>query len=368
MKLKIFFAIFLIVFLSIFAFLFLQPKLNPQTKDKNLTDTSEDEGGLIDNLNPLAIESLRKGYYPGSEITIEQTLDPGSNYNRYIASYKSEGLKIYALLTIPNSARPPSGWPVIIFNHGFIAPTEYRTTERYVAYQDTFARNGYVTFKSDYRGHGNSEGNPSGAYGSTGYTIDVLNAVSSIKRLGESEKGKESSSSDLTLNALSLPLINPNRIGMWGHSMGGFITLRTMVINKDIKAGVIWSGVVASYPDLISKWRRPGISPPAQLPTGQRGWRQALINQYGTPEGDPAFWNSISANSFLNDISGPLQLHHGLADHSVPPEFSQTLYDQMKKAGKEVELYTYEGNDHNISESFNLAAQRSVEFFNKYLK
>ena len=44
--------------------------------------------------------------YPGSDITIEQTLPPGSNYQRYYVSYLSDGLKIYALLTVPNGAKP----------------------------------------------------------------------------------------------------------------------------------------------------------------------------------------------------------------------------------------------------------------------
>ena len=43
---------------------------------------------------------------------------------------------------------------------------------------------------------------------------------------------------------------------MWGHSMGGYITVRSMVTAGDIKAGVIWAGVVASYPDLMERWRR----------------------------------------------------------------------------------------------------------------
>ena len=59
--------------------------------------------------HPLMIEVMRDRRYPGSEITIEQTLAAGSNYNRYVASYRSEGLKIYALLTIPRGARPASG-------------------------------------------------------------------------------------------------------------------------------------------------------------------------------------------------------------------------------------------------------------------
>ena len=47
---------------------------------------------------------------------------------------------------------------MIVFNHGYIPPAEYRTTERYVAYVDGFARNGYIVFRPDYRGHDQSEG------------------------------------------------------------------------------------------------------------------------------------------------------------------------------------------------------------------
>ena len=47
--------------------------------------------------------------------------------------------------------------PVIIFNHGYIPPDVYRTTERYVAYVDLIARSGYIVLRSDYRGHDRSE-------------------------------------------------------------------------------------------------------------------------------------------------------------------------------------------------------------------
>lgn len=309
-----------------------------------------------DELHPLTIESLRKGEYPGSEVVIEKTLEPGSNYKRYVSSYKSDGLKIYALLTVPN--RDPSSspqddnrkFPVIVFNHGYIPPSEYQTTERYLAYTDAFSRNGYIVFKPDYRGHGDSEGNPSGAYGSPDYTIDVLNALASMKKFKDAD---------------------PNKIGMWGHSMGGYITLRAMVVNNDIKAGVIWGGVVASYQDLLSRWRRnpvPSAMPGNIQPTNPRGWRNTLAEKYGTPEQNPIFWNSISANSYLKDISGPIQLHHGDSDASVPVEFSHKLDEQLKAEGKTSEIYTYLGDDHNISSNLSIALQRSIEFFDRYLK
>lgn len=316
-----------------------------QVTNNIINSQNNDEGGLELESHPLSIETMRSGDYPGSDIVIEQTLSPGSNYNRSIVSYKSEGLKIYALLTVPLGDPPAGGWPVIVFNHGFIPPAEYQTAERYIAYADAFSRNGYIVLKSDYRGHGESEGKAGGGYGSPDYTIDILNAVSTIKKYKD---------------------VDPERIGMWGHSMGGFITIRSMVITKDIKAGVIWGGVVASYPDLVRNWRRG--RPTLPVPTGARRWRQVLIETYGEPEANPQFWNSISANSYLQDISGPLQLHHGTADASVPLEFSVNLNEELKDAGKTVELYTYSGDDHNISANLSLALQRSVDFFDKYLK
>lgn len=338
-----------IIILLIF-FLFIFAGFAVLSRSNNINQLLQEEaGGLNEESYPLSIEYMRKQEYPGSEIVIEQTLPSGSNYDRYIASYKSEGLKIYALLTIPQgSPSTGSGWPVVIFNHGYIAPAQYRTTERYVEYTDAFSRNGYIVFRPDYRGHGNSQGNPEGAYYSPAYTVDVLNAVYSIKRY----QG-----------------VDPNRIGMWGHSMGGSITLRSMVVIKDIKAGVIWAGVVASYEDMTKNWGRSRPWVPSQREQAiRRPGRQALIDKYGSFEKNPGFWKSIAPISYVADISGPVQIQHGTADEEVPLLFSEKLSDALKNAGKTVEFYKYEGDDHNLSNNLNTVLQRSVDFFDKYLK
>jgi fermentation-respiration switch protein FrsA (DUF1100 family) len=67
-------------------------------------------------------------------------------------------------------------------------------------------------------------------------------------------------------------------------------------------------------------------------------------------------------------MSGPLQLHHGTADTEVPLQFSQKLYEEVLAVGKTVEFYQYPGADHNLSQPFSLAMQRTIEFFNRYLK
>ena len=299
---------------------------------------------------PLQITEMRKVQYPGSDLKIEQTLEDGTNYHQYVASYQSQGLKIYGLLTIPTTDKPEGGYPVIIFNHGYIQPDQYRTTERYVAYVDYFARNGYIVFKSDYRGHGDSEGNPEGGYYSPAYTVDVLNGLASVKKLKEA---------------------NPDKIGMWGHSMGGSITLRSLVVDpQDIKVAVIWGGVVGTYEDLAYNWRRSAPFVPSQRELALRNnLRRQLFEKYGSPSASSPFWRSIDPNFYLSDIKAPVQLHAGSEDEEVPWEFSQGLYDRMKADSKNVEFYTYPGGNHNISEpNFSVAMDRSLSFFNKYLK
>lgn len=296
--------------------------------------------------DPLSISAMRARTYPGSDLKIEQTLANGVNYHQYIASYLSDGLKIYGLLTVPISG---NNFPIIIFNHGYIPPTQYRTTERYVAYVNAFAREGYVVFKPDYRGNGSSEGQPEGAYYSPAYTVDVLNALSSIKKY---------------------PGVNSSRIGMWGHSLGGNITLRSLVISPDIKAAVIWGGVIGTYDDLMNNWqRRVSYNPPPNELALRNRSKANLITKYGSPSANPKFWNSIDPNYNLQYLSASVQLHAGSEDEEVPPDFSEGLFFRLKAAGKKAEFYTYPGADHNISEpSFDLAMQRSIAFLDKYLK
>jgi dipeptidyl aminopeptidase/acylaminoacyl peptidase len=302
------------------------------------------------NDNPLTIQAMREENYPGSELVIEKTLTPGRNYKQFIASYLSDGLKIYGLLTIPQGNPPVGGWPVIIFNHGYLPPDTYQITARYVAYVDAIAKSGYIVFKSDYRGHGNSEGQPEGAYYSPAYATDVLNALSSVKKLKEA---------------------NPNKIGMWGHSMGGNIILRDIVVNtQDLKAAVIWGGVVGTYDDLMNNWQRKvKYQPPQRELTLRNSYRKNLTDSYGTPTTNPEFWNSVDPTAFLSEIMTPVQLHTGGNDEEVPVAFSASLKDKLLNLNKTVEYYNYPGGDHNISSpNFESAMKRTIDFFDKYLK
>lgn len=300
----------------------------------------------LNTYDPLSIKALKDRKFEGSEIKIEQTLPTQPKYNQYIASYMSDGYKIYALLTVPKGDKPEKGWPVIEFNHGYIPPKQYKTTEKYVNYVSSLANAGYIVFKPDFRGNGNSEGIAAGAYGSNDYTVDVLNALASLKKYSEADKG---------------------RIGIWGHSMGGFLTLRALVIDPDIKSAVIWSGVVGSYPEMANNWHHPDFHPD-QVATYGGGWRKVLSDQFGKPENGNSFWDSISATSFVSDINSPIQIHYSVSDSEVPPQFSKDLYSRLQNTGKTAEIYEYPGNDHNLANSFSTAMSRTIAFYDRYLK
>ncbi len=302
------------------------------------------------NTDPLSIERMRSVSYPGSQLVVEQELGRSGAHTEYIVSYRSEGLRIYALLTVPVGERPAQGWPVIIFNHGYIPPTEYRTNERYVAYVNGFANQGYVVLKPDYRGHGSSEGKPEGAYFSPAYTVDVLNAIGAMKKYPEAD---------------------PNRIGMWGHSLGGNITQRALVLSPDIKAAVIWGGVVGSYRDMYSLWfnrRRTTNEASLQQQQQWRMTRSRFSQLHGTPETNPEFWNAIDPTSYLRYQTAPVQLHHTRGDETVTYQLSEAYAAKLTEENKLHELYLYEGDDHNVSQNFSTALQRSVAFFDRYLK
>src|SRR5690606_37963951 len=215
--------------------------------------------------------------------------------------------RIYGLLTVPLGDVPPGGFKAIVFNHGYIPPSSYRTTERYIAYVDTLARSGFVVFKIDLRGHGNSEGVPTGSYYSPDYTIDAISALKSLQ---------------------TLDFVDPDGIGMWGHSMAGNLVLRAMLVEPDIKAGVIWAGAGYSYDDLAAygisdtSFRREPAPEPAPE-TGEQNWstsrrRGSLLRQaYGSPDSGHPYWRSVSLTANIRFLQSPLQLHHAANDGVV---------------------------------------------------
>lgn len=313
-------------------------KLNQNRTSNNPAITNKLD--VVDEvLHPMAIENLRNREYIGGDFIIEEELANGTNYKQFIVSYKSEGLKIFGLLTIPLAVRPENGFPTIIFIHGYIPPNQYSTTGNYPTYQARLARSGFITFKPDLRGHGNSEGEAVSGHYSEKYVVDTLYALAYLKNHQD---------------------VDLDRIGYWGHSNGGEIGLRTVVISPDIKAASFWAGVVGSYQDMLETYNY-------KIGFLRNATSTSLVRENGLPSTNPNFWNKLEPYTYLNDIKIPIQLQHGTADDSVPIELSLRLKEELEKLNKSVEYYEYIGDDHNISNNVGTAFQRTIEFYNNNL-
>ncbi len=318
----------------------------PVTQQTGNPPVSQTSGSLTED--PLTIVAMRGKSYPGSQLRIEQTLPPGSDFHRYIVSYSSDGLKQYGLLTVPTGTKPAGGFPVILLNHGYIPPAQYSTAESYASFVDVIAAAGYIVLKPDYRGNGSSDGIPVQPYVSPDDVTDSMNALASVKMYPDADPGK---------------------IGVFGHLMGGNISLHELVISKDIKAAELMAGVVGDETGIIAWWnQRIAAKSIAGNDLDTSYVVVQMVKDHGTPGSDPAYWNAIDPTQYISDITVPVQIQVGSRDTSVPPVFSSSLRDSLQKAGRSVDYHLYPDADHNLSPDTETALRTAVSFFDRYLK
>ncbi|MBI2053129.1 MAG: alpha/beta fold hydrolase, partial [Candidatus Sungbacteria bacterium] len=158
------------------------------------------------------IEYMRAHPPSGSDFKIVGALSnpTGDGYEKFSIAYRSGDLVISGVMNVPSGAVPKGGFPLLILNHGLIQPDVYFSGRGSKREQDFFARNGYVTIHPDYRGMASSSPNPAPHHDFyEGYAQDVLALIDALKQANTS-------------------LIDTDRIGMWGHSMGGGIAARAM--------------------------------------------------------------------------------------------------------------------------------------------
>jgi dipeptidyl aminopeptidase/acylaminoacyl peptidase len=300
-----------------------------------------------DPSEPFTIEHLRSRTYDSGPIEIVKTLESNDQFTRYLIAYPSDGLRITGMLDVPKGPINQH-YPVIILNHGYIDPAHYATGSDTKANADYLARAGYLTLSPDYRGYAGSQGgtqesNPNVRGEDTfrvDFAIDVLNLLHAVP---------------------SLPQADPKRIGLWGHSMGGGITLKVLTIDRGalVKAAVLYgamSGDEAANLQHIDQLWRPGLF-------------DRVTAIYGTPQDRPAAYASISPLTYLNDIAVPISLHHGTADDQVPLVWSIDLDQRLQAAGKSVEFFEYNGAGHTFSgATWTTFMQRVTAFFDKHVK
>jgi dienelactone hydrolase len=272
-----------------------------------------------DDQNISYIESLRRRDYEPSLITVESTIADSGTYTGYIFSYFSDGLKVYGRMNVPDGDGP---FPIIILNHGYFNQSTFSSGDGTQTMADILARNDYLTLASDYRGFGKSENDSQGSRGhNPNYAIDVLNLIASVG---------------------SLDKANLDNIGIWGHSMGGEVSIRTAEVTDKIKAIVLWA------PTSTNREANSAF---------YGGGRHSSQGEEAHNDGD------------LQYVNTPVSLHQGLSDTEVDPEWSKELNSDLQKLGKQIEYFEYSGQDHNFRNlGWNVISERTISFFDQYLK
>lgn len=269
-------------------------------------------------------------------------------YTAYLTSYPSDGLRINGLLTEPKGDMPKGGWPAIVFIHGYIPPAQYTTQGQYYDYVDYLARNGFVVFKIDLRGHGSSQGQAGGGYFGSDYIVDTLHARAALQQTD---------------------FVHPKRIGLWGHSMAGNIVMRSVAAQPDIPAVSIWAGAVYTYTDREKYGISDASYQPLPTSSARPNRRRELYEKHGEPSNESAFWKLVIPTNYLGDLKGAIQLHHAVDDTVVNIGYSRDLAVLLDKTRVPHELHEYESGGHNIAgSSFVMAMENTVSFFKKYLQ
>lgn len=131
-------------------------------------------------------------------------------YKQRSVDFLSDGLTIRGVLRLPNNDGPH---PIVILVHGLGALKEWTLPE----IADAFVQAGIAGLWFDWRNFGDSDGEPREEVAHYGRLEDLQNAIS---------------------YATSLPEIDPQRIGLWGTSLGGRDVLAVASFDRKVKAVV----------------------------------------------------------------------------------------------------------------------------------
>jgi dipeptidyl aminopeptidase/acylaminoacyl peptidase len=139
---------------------------------------------------------------------------------------------------------------------------------------------------------------------------------------------------------VNLGIADPDRVGVIGHSYGGYSALSMIAQSKRFAAAIVISGLgdlIANYGGMDGTGSAYGI---AIAEHGQ-----------GLMEGTPwQFRDRYIENSpfyFLDRVSTPLLIVHGDADVFVPPFLADQVFVGLRRLGREVAYAKYHGEGHD---------------------
>jgi len=276
-------------------------------------------GGELKQITHNESPALASAALPGSQLVVYKSFD---------------GRLISAFVWIPFNLKRDGTAGAVVMPHG--GPTS-QTVDSFNGRAMLLASRGFVVIAPNVRG-------------STGYGMEFQKA--NYKDLGGADLKDEIAGVDF-LKATGF--VDTKKIGIWGGSYGGFMTL--MAIGK---TPGVWAAAVDEYG--ILNWYTMLQHEDPRL----QEYEKSLL---GDPEKDRAVYETTSPLKYIHAERAPLLVLQGERDIRVPIEEAQQVVAILKKEGRTVDAVYYpeEGHgfikrEHQIDE-----LTRSVEWFEQYL-
>jgi dipeptidyl-peptidase 4 len=177
------------------------------------------------------------------------------------------------------------------------------------SFTQILTRAGYVVFQLDNRGS---------AFRGTAFQAPIHDRLSDAEVADQAQGARWLGSQ---------PFVDPQRIGVWGWSYGGYMTLMLM-----FKAPDVFRAGVAGAP--VTDW--------------------ALYDTHYTeryldrPQNNSEGYTSSSVVPFVKDLKGKLLIMHGMADDNVLFLNSTKLFRKLQDLGKPFEVMVYPGAKHGL--------------------
>ena len=268
----------------------------------------------------------------------ENALDETHPYFPYLPNHRprefgvienSDGVELQYELTLPTDFDAAKQYPAVVYLYGGPGGA---SVKKYwsVGLNQVLAQNGFVVFTVDNRGTGDR---------GTAFD-DVI-----YKNMGDFEVRDQVTGAKWLADK---PYVDASRVGVYGWSYGGYMTLLCM-----FKAPEVFKAGIAGAP--VVNWRL---------------YDTHYTERYMADPADGDFYERSSPITYVDGLEGNLLLIHGMADDNVFFDNSVQLMAALQQAEKQFELMTYPGKRHGIrgeAERVHLNQMR-LDFFKRHLQ
>ncbi len=240
-------------------------------------------------------------------------------YPEFFNITTSDGAELNCYMFKPADFDPGKKYPVIVYGYG--GPGSQMVVNRWglgnrpyhfqqrVLWHNLMTQKGYLVFTVDNRGTGGrGKAFKDLAYGDLS-KWSVHDQVEGAKYLR------------------SLPYVDPSRIGFWGWSGGGYLSLMLMTRAADyFSAGV-------------------AVAPVSDFRNYDTIWTERYM---GLLRENLAGYEVANANNYAEGLTGRLLIIHGSGDDNVHPQNSLQFAERLIEKNKQFDLMIYPNRNHRI--------------------